>query len=362
MLVAIYVRVSSQDQKNEGVSVDVQKNMGIEFCERNGYDYRMYDKDLGKSSMKGREFRKDYAKLVDDINTGIINGVWVYGVDRLMRGIVEYEFFKDLVLSNSIIVWERDIVLDWNVAMNVFAEQIKQLYGVFIHQDYINRSKVAARRRWEKDNRFGYGRPPFGLMIVGVGSNKILVHNEEQVRILNSLIPIVIDNGVKNITRIVDILKFKQGLSIARSTISNLIQNRDNNRWWYNGIFQREVNGFTNEFPVDAIISMEDFKLFYKRMNPDNRQRLNVREEGDYKSVGYGYYRCGSCGNPMYLMKKGTKEGAKYFLYCKKKYKNDDDFLLNQVYKQLNKSSCETYGLWEIGEIDNYLWYSIKRS
>jgi site-specific DNA recombinase len=94
MIVAIYVRVSSQDQKNEGVSVDVQKNMGIEFCERNGYDYRMYDKDLGKSSMKGREFRKDYAKLVDDINTGIINGVWVYGVDRLMRGIMEYEFLK----------------------------------------------------------------------------------------------------------------------------------------------------------------------------------------------------------------------------------------------------------------------------
>jgi DNA invertase Pin-like site-specific DNA recombinase len=29
MIVAIYVRVSSQDQKNEGVSVDVQKNMGI---------------------------------------------------------------------------------------------------------------------------------------------------------------------------------------------------------------------------------------------------------------------------------------------------------------------------------------------
>jgi hypothetical protein len=89
---------------------------------------------------------------------------------------------------------------------------------------------VAAKRRWEKDNRFGYGRPPFGLMIVGVGSRGILVHNEEQVRILNSLIPIVIDNGVKNITRIVDILKFKHGLSIARSTISNLIQNRDNNK------------------------------------------------------------------------------------------------------------------------------------
>jgi hypothetical protein len=61
-------------------------------------------------------------------------------------------------------------------------------------------------------------------------------------------------------------------------------------------------------------------------------------------------------------MKKGVKDGAKYFLYCKKKYKNDDDVLMNQIYKQLNKSSCETYGLWEIGDIDNYLWYSIKRS
>ena len=67
MIVGIYIRVSSQEQKNEGVSVDVQRNMGIDFCERNGYEYRIYDKDLGKSSMRGREFRKDYAKLVDDI-------------------------------------------------------------------------------------------------------------------------------------------------------------------------------------------------------------------------------------------------------------------------------------------------------
>ena len=154
MIVAIYVRVSSQDQKNEGVSVDIQKNMGIEFCERNGYEYRIYDKDLGKSSMKGREFRKDYAKLVDDIRLGIIKGVWVYGIDRLMRGIVEYEFFKELVLSNSIYVWEKDIVVDWSVAINVFAEQIRQLYGVLIHKDYIDRSVVGARTRWEKDNRF----------------------------------------------------------------------------------------------------------------------------------------------------------------------------------------------------------------
>ena len=101
MIVGIYIRVSSQEQKNDGVSVDVQRNMGIDFCERNGYEYRIYDKDLGKSSMKGREFRKDYAKLVDDIQNGSIKGVWVYSIDRLMRDIVEFEYFKSLVLSNS---------------------------------------------------------------------------------------------------------------------------------------------------------------------------------------------------------------------------------------------------------------------
>jgi hypothetical protein len=54
-------------------------------------------------------------------------------------------------------------------------------------------------------------------------------------------------------------------------------------------------------------------------MNPDNRQRLNAKEEGDYKSVGYGYYRCGSCGNPMYLMKKGAKDGVQNIFYIVKR-------------------------------------------
>jgi len=363
MIVGIYIRVSSQDQKNEGVSVDVQKNMGIEFCERNGYEYRIYDKDLGKSSMKGREFRKDYSKLLDDIQNLTIQGVWVYSIDRLMRDIVEFESFKRLALSNSsFMFWERDLLVDFNKAINVFAEQIKQLYGVLIHQDYINRSIEGAKTRWEKENKFMYGRPPFGLMTRLEGGKKKLVHNDEQVVILKKLFAIIIDNGVRNITRIVDILKYKEGLSISRSTISNLIRSRDNSRWWYSGVFKREVNGFTNEFIVDAILSEEDFKLFYKRMNPDNRQRLNSKEDGDYKSIGYTYYRCGSCGNPMYMMKKGTKDGAKYFLYCRKRYNKKDNEILNEVYKQLNTSSCDMFGLWDVNIVDNYLWYSIKRS
>jgi uncharacterized protein YeaO (DUF488 family) len=97
-------------------------------------------------------------------------------------------------------------------------------------------------------------------------------------------------------------------------------------------------------------------------MNPDNRQRLNSKEDGDYKSIGYSYYRCGSCGNPMYLMKKGTKYGVKYFLYCRKRYNKHKDVILNEVYEQLNKSSCDMFGLWDVGIVDNYLWYSIKRS
>ena len=363
MIVGIYIRVSSQEQKNEGVSVDVQRNMGINFCERNGYEYRIYDKDLGKSSMKGRDFRKDYDRLLNDIQNESLGGVWVYSIDRLMRDIVEFESFKRLVLSNSSFkFWENDLLVDFNVAINVFAQQIKQLYGVLIHQDYIKRSIEGAKTRWEKDNKFGYGRPPYGLMTRVERGNKSLVHNPEQVRILKYLFPIVIEKGLKNITRVVDILKYKEGLSISRSTISNLIRSQDNCRWWYSGVFKREVNGYINEFPVEPILGEDDFKIFFKRMNPDNRQRLNSKEEGDYKSVGYGYYRCGSCGNPMYLMKKGTKDGVKYFLYCKKKYKNDDDFIMNQVYKELNRRTCETYGLWDISVIDNYLWYSVKRS
>lgn len=41
--VAIYPRVSTQMQKENGISLDAQKNELIEYCNKNGYDYELFE-------------------------------------------------------------------------------------------------------------------------------------------------------------------------------------------------------------------------------------------------------------------------------------------------------------------------------
>jgi site-specific DNA recombinase len=43
MKVAIYCRVSSEEQASKGVSLRDQKERGIEFCEKNGYEYEVFE-------------------------------------------------------------------------------------------------------------------------------------------------------------------------------------------------------------------------------------------------------------------------------------------------------------------------------
>ena len=65
-VVGIYVRVSTNDQLKESGSVQFQIEKGIEYCENNLLEYRIYDEGVG-SSLKGREDRVELDNLFRDI-------------------------------------------------------------------------------------------------------------------------------------------------------------------------------------------------------------------------------------------------------------------------------------------------------
>lgn len=45
MKVAIYPRVSTQMQKEKGVSLDAQKSELIDYCNRNNYEYELFEEE-----------------------------------------------------------------------------------------------------------------------------------------------------------------------------------------------------------------------------------------------------------------------------------------------------------------------------
>ena len=83
MRCGVYVRVSTDDQRDNGYSIDSQLRMIKEYCEKNEYDIVDVYNDAGHS---GKDLmRPEMQKLLKDIKTKKIDKLVAIKVDRLTR-------------------------------------------------------------------------------------------------------------------------------------------------------------------------------------------------------------------------------------------------------------------------------------
>ena len=79
-VLGIYCRISN---KRDNYSLGEQKRMGIEVCEKYGYEYKVYEEvKSGTKGIGGRKLFKEMMNLVED---GKLDGVVIYNVDRFLR-------------------------------------------------------------------------------------------------------------------------------------------------------------------------------------------------------------------------------------------------------------------------------------
>ena len=83
MRCGIYVRVSTDDQRDYGYSIDSQLRMIKEYCEKNEYDIVEVYNDAGHS---GKDLmRPEMQRLLKDIKSKKIDKLVAIKVDRLTR-------------------------------------------------------------------------------------------------------------------------------------------------------------------------------------------------------------------------------------------------------------------------------------
>ena len=80
---AIYIRVSTDAQREEGYSIDAQKEMLTAYCVSKGIKKYEYYIDGGFSGSNIE--RPELKRLIDDVKKGKIGCVLVYKLDRLSR-------------------------------------------------------------------------------------------------------------------------------------------------------------------------------------------------------------------------------------------------------------------------------------
>ena len=95
--VACYCRVSTEEQKKFGFSIEAQKDALEKYCRENGYKYEFYiDEGISASSMKKR---KALNEMLSKVN--VFDIILFTKLDRLSRNVLDANNINKLLIDNK---------------------------------------------------------------------------------------------------------------------------------------------------------------------------------------------------------------------------------------------------------------------
>lgn len=172
--VAIYVRVSTEEQAREGISVEAQKDRLIAFAKAKDLVVTKIYADEGFSA--GSMKRPMFQEMLSDAHKGCFANVLVYKIDRFSRNLKDLITLLDEFKSLGINFISATEPIDTTSAVgNAFM----QIIGVFAE---LERGMVAERVSLafgkKIDSREYFARPPLGYKFV----DKKLVIDEKEAK------------------------------------------------------------------------------------------------------------------------------------------------------------------------------------
>lgn len=97
---AIYIRVSTEEQHLNGLSLPAQKQALTEFANANNYNIVGYYADEGISARKSMKYRKGLLQLLEDVKKDKIDMILVTKLDRWFRNIKDYNITEEILQAH----------------------------------------------------------------------------------------------------------------------------------------------------------------------------------------------------------------------------------------------------------------------
>lgn len=342
MKVGIYCRVSTENQKGKDkVSLDRQERLGVEYCEKNKYDYEVYSEVVsGASKTIDRE---EFFKLESKLFSKEINAIWFYDWDRMIRDFEIGFYFKKLVEDTQCKVF----VLDREY--NIFDDADNLEYGIrVIFSDY-ERRKIRNRMIGGKVEKWREGKGFSGQ--VGIGYTRkdgYVVIDDKESKIIKDVYKYFLRKDVKKYTQVLERVRKKYGDENGKiKGISHTGRVRDIlSDKKYLGVYTiTDQNGVDWDFNFGRIIEDEVFEEVQKKMQYVTSLR---RGNAKYEYLLKGKVRCSDCGGSMVVRGGGTPKdkggrGKGYYKYyfCSKGSKAKYDYIHNSLDEKLKYTKDE---------------------
>lgn len=323
MNVAIYVRVSTEEQAQEGYSIRAQLNRLEAYAK--SQDWTIVKKYIDEGQSAKDMNRTDLKKMLRDLEKGLFNCVLVYRLDRLTRSVLDlYKMLK--IFENH----------------NVKFKSATEVYDTTTAMGRLFITLVAALAQWERENlgervRFGLNQKAkegkWAINIAPFGYDRdgdYLIVNESESTIVKKIFELYLTGkyGIGKIAKELNNkgLKTKSGSKWNFSSIHYVLTNPI-----YIGTmrFNYRVNKeryFEVENAATAIIDKKDF---------DTVQRMLRDRSNDHPRRATSPYifttplRCARCGGKVSghysISKRNGKKYVSYNYYClNRKFGNCD--------------------------------------
>lgn len=122
---ALYIRVSTDEQKLHGYSLEAQREQLTQYCRAAGMIIAGYYEDPGFSARKRYTSRKEFMRLLADVEADKIDVIVIIKLDRLFRSVRDYYAIQDALVAHNVDWLTTTEQYDTTTASGRFAINIK---------------------------------------------------------------------------------------------------------------------------------------------------------------------------------------------------------------------------------------------
>ena len=178
MKAAIYTRVSTPNQAEEGESLELQKEKLSLYAKAQGWEITEIYEDAGLSG--GSSNRPAFQKLIKDAKQKKFDVVLVYKIDRLSRSILDFHETMKIFQENNISFVSLTQQFDTSTSTGRLMLNILVDFANFEREINVDRAKDSYLNRLYKG--FHSGRTPYGYKRVNGNNLEIISEEAEKVK------------------------------------------------------------------------------------------------------------------------------------------------------------------------------------
>lgn len=280
MRCALYIRVSSDEQKRNGFSLPEQRHALMQYAKEKGYTIVDLYADEGVSSSKNPQRRHEFQRMLSDVKKGKIDIIVFLKLDRWYRNVGDY-YLTQAILDQYGVKWEcvvekydtttRTGKLGLNIKLTVAEDESANASE---RVKFVQAGKVRNREPIT-------GNQPFGYKIETIDGVKRIVKDPETQAECEDMFETFFATGSGGATS--KYINAKYGRSLAENAIPRRLKNP-----FYTG----EYRGVPDYCP--AYITKEQhariLAIFAKRTRSTKRKKVYLFA---------GLIKCPVCGRTM---------------------------------------------------------------